>query len=69
MVHPEGDPWPAERSGHAAVGLGEDHLLVTGGLANDGKVLGDFWLLDVRSGRWREVRIRDISYIILYIIP
>ena len=47
------------RSGHAAVCLDYgDHpqLLVTGGLYAGNKVLSDGWLLDVQSGRWREVR-------------
>ena len=44
---------------HAAVclGYGGDHpqLLVTGGLDAGHKVLSDAWLLDVKSGQWREV--------------
>ena len=58
----QGESCPKERSSHAAVclGYGGDHpqLLVTGGLgrrSND--VLSDVWLLDVQSGRWREVRV------------
>jgi len=31
-------------------------LLVTGGWDRQGKVLGDAWILDVDSGRWRKVR-------------
>ena len=54
-----GTPWPTERSGHAACCLnyGEDHpqVLVTGGLDNNDKTLHDMWILDVNSGRWREV--------------
>ena len=36
---------------------GEDHpqLLITGGLENNGNILQDAWILDVKSGRWREV--------------
>lgn len=56
----EGAPWPAERSFHAATCLnyGDDHpqLLVTGGLGKENKVLSDAWLLDINTGRWREVR-------------
>ena len=47
------------RSGHAAVCLDYgDHpqLLVTGGKDDGNKVLGDAWMMDVQSGRWREVR-------------
>ena len=55
----QGESCPKRRSSHAAVclGYGGDHpqLLVTGG---DGfNVLSDVWLLDVQSGRWREVRV------------
>ena len=57
--HHEGEPCPVARNGHAAVCLdyGGDHpqLLVTGGKGN--KVLSDIWMLDVQSGRWREVRV------------
>ena len=31
-------------------------MLVTGGLNKDGNTLSDMWILDVKSGRWREVR-------------
>ena len=56
----QGESCPNERNDHAAVclGYGGDHpqLLVTGGF--DGRrVLSDVWLLDVQSGRWREVRV------------
>ena len=55
----EGAPWPVERSAHAACCLnyGEVHpqLLVTGGVDRDGNTLQDAWILDVNSGRWREV--------------
>ena len=56
----QGESCPKGRDEHAAVclGYGGDHpqLLVTGG--NDGSnVLSDVWLLDVQSGRWREVRV------------
>ena len=49
------------RSAHAAVCLDYgDHpqLLVTGGRSVDGKALRDAWMLDVQSGRWREVRLK-----------
>ena len=55
LIHPEGDPWPVGRMGHASVALDDDHLLVTGGRDEGGVVLGDMWLLALRSGRWREV--------------
>ena len=57
----KGVPRPMGRSSHDAVCLGyggdHPHLLVTGGLDNDKTVLGDAWMLDLQSGRWREVRI------------
>ena len=31
-------------------------MLVTGGLDKNGSPLSDMWILDVKSGRWREVR-------------
>ena len=56
----QGESCPKARYRHAAVclGYGGDHpqLLVTGG--DDGRrVMSDVWLLDVQSGRWREVRV------------
>ena len=61
MDHHEGEPCPVARHGHAAVCLdyGGDHpqLLVIGGKGADSKVLSDVWVLDVQSGRWREVRV------------
>ena len=59
LYHHEGGPCPVGRGGHAAVCLDYgDHpqLLVTGGRSDGNKVLSDGWLLDVQSGRWREVR-------------
>ena len=58
----QGESCPKGRDAHAAVclGYGGDHpqLLVTGGRESDiGDVLSDVWLLDVQSGRWREVRV------------
>ena len=59
----EGDPCPVRRHCHAAVclGYGGDHpkLLITGGLDKDVTVLSDAWVLDVQSGRWREVRVQE----------
>ena len=59
LERPEGAPWPVERSSHAACCLnyGEEHsqLLVTGGENKNGNTLQDAWILDVNSGRWREV--------------
>ena len=46
------------RSAHTAVCLGPgDHprVLVTGGRDNHNNVLSDMWVVDVHSGRWREV--------------
>ena len=61
MDHHEGQPCPVARDIHAAVCLdyGGDHpqLLVTGGRGAGNKVLSDVWVLDVQSGRWREVRV------------
>ena len=31
-------------------------MLVTGGQDKNGNTLSDMWILDVKSGRWREVR-------------
>ena len=60
LERPEGATWPVERSGHAATCLnyGDDHpqLLVTGGLDKNLKTLNDAWMLDINTGRWREVR-------------
>ena len=56
----QGESCPEERYDHSAVclGYGGDHpqLLVTGGDCKS-SVLSDVWLLDVKSGRWREVRV------------
>jgi len=57
---PNGAPWPKERAAHAACCLnyGQDHpqqVLVTGGHDNNGNTLKDMWILDVKSGRWKEV--------------
>ena len=59
LERPRGAPWPVERSGHAACCLnyGEEHpqLLVTGGVDLNDNTLQDAWILDVKSGRWKEV--------------
>ena len=55
----EGEPWPVGRSSHAACCLGfgsqHPHVLVTGGVDSDDKSLGDAWLFDVTSRKWKEV--------------
>ena len=55
-----GAPWPAARCLHAACCLNygdEDPLLLmTGGNDNNNNIMKDAWLLEVNSGRWREVR-------------
>ena len=59
LDHHEGEPCPVGRDSHAAVCLDYgDHpqLLVTGGRGGGNKVLSDAWILNVQSGRWREVR-------------
>ena len=56
----QGESCPEGREDHASVclGYGGDHpqLLVTGGFGGI-RVMSDVWLLDVQSGRWREVRV------------
>ena len=56
----QGDPWPEERSDHAACCLnyGDTHpkLMVHGGLGAGDKILEDFWILDIDTGKWTEVR-------------
>jgi len=48
------------RSGHAAccLNFGEDDpaLLMTCGIDGNDNTLKDAWLLEVHSGKWREVR-------------
>ena len=41
------------------LGYGGDHpqLLITGGIVFGDKVLSDSWMLDLQSGRWREVSV------------
>ena len=49
------------RKDHAAVSLGYNgdrpQLLVTGGADDNNTVLNDAWMLDLKSGRWKEVRV------------
>ena len=56
----EGAPWPVGRDYHAACCLNyedkEPVLLMTGGVNDHENTLKDAWLLEVNSGRWREVR-------------
>ena len=65
MEPAQGDQWPEARSDHSACALnyGEEHttLLVSGGLGEGRKVLGDMWILDVDSGKWTEVRMSVCS--------
>ncbi len=55
----QGEPWPVERSCHAACCLNysQDHpqLLVYGGMHGGHVTLGDMWMLDVDAGKWTEV--------------
>ncbi|XP_064387422.1 uncharacterized protein LOC135335784 [Halichondria panicea] len=52
----QGEPWPVERSVHAACclnyGKDQPQLLIHGGLGKGNKVLGDMWILDVDAGKW-----------------
>ena len=61
-----GLPLPVPRARHAAscLNYGEDHpkLLVTGGVDNDRNILGDMWMLDINSGKWREVKCMLLIY-------
>ena len=65
MEYPEGEPCPAGRYTHAAVCLGQGtrpQLVVHGG--QDFCGLNDvLWILDVESGRWKEVSLRiDVAH-------
>ena len=64
LERPEGASWPVERASHAACCLnyGEEYpqLLVTGGVDNVDNILQDAWILDVKSGKWREVSGSDV---------
>ena len=65
----EGEPWPAERSGHAACCLGcaggHIHLLVTGGRDKRDKILKDIWIFNLSLQKWKEVREIKLTYIIV----
>ena len=67
LEHPVGEPRPVGRSAHAAACLGyggdRPQLLVIGGLAADNKLLDDAWLLDVKSKKWREVKITWLTMV------
>ena len=60
LERPRGAPWPVSRDSHAACclnyGKENPQLLITGGVDKDGNTLQDAWVLDVKSGEWREVR-------------
>ena len=58
LDHHEGGPRPVGRWGHAAICLdygNRPQLFVTGGFSGSMKVLSDAWMMDMQSGRWREV--------------
>ena len=59
LDHQEGIPCPVERNYHVAVCLGycgdDPKLLVTGGLGANNVPLSDVWILDLDSGKWKEV--------------
>ena len=62
----QGDPWPVGRTAHAACCLNYNSnnpkVLVTGGVDEHDKVLGDMWILDFNTGMWTEVRMLVYSY-------
>ena len=55
----QGKVWSCARECHAACCLNydEEHpkLLVSGGVDEEGKILGDMWILDINSGKWTKV--------------
>ena len=57
----EGESSPVGRLSHAALCLGyggdHPHLFITGGLDLGNRVLSDSWILDLQSGRWKEVSV------------
>ncbi len=62
----DGEPWPVERSSHAAccIHYGEDNpqLLVHGGEDDNLTVLKDMWVLDIDTGKWTEVSVSQFLY-------
>lgn len=56
----KGDNWPCGRDAHSACCLGfktsHPQLLVVGGIDKFDKTLGDVWIFDLSSEKWREVR-------------
>ena len=59
LGHQEGEPCPVGRGSHSAVCLGyggdHPHLFITGGIDKNNTVLNDAWMLDLQSGKWKEV--------------
>ena len=54
------DPWPSERSAHAACRVGHaghTYLLITGGRDRNDKALKDMWLFNLLLKKWSEVMI------------
>ena len=58
-----GGSWPVGRAHHAAtcLGSGGDHpqLMISGGYDDKLTTFSDIWILDVTSGRWREVSVGE----------
>ena len=65
------EPCPVGRVGHVAVCLnyGEDQpqIFIFGGYDSIDKGLSDGWILDVQSGRWREVSSLLTCCTVLYV--
>ena len=55
----QGEPWPFNRAGHAACCLnyGKEgpQVLISGGVSRFNSIYKDMWLLDVNSGKWKQV--------------
>ena len=49
-----GDEIPRARSGHVSALLHDDALFVSHGRSGRGKLIADFWRLDLRTGVWNE---------------
>jgi len=43
---------PSPRSGHCAVMMGANHMLIFGGIGADGTTLGDAYVLDIEASHW-----------------